>query len=453
MVASTGGIGGIGFTRRRVHGWVLGSAGVLASACTGQGGGSATPERAAGAQATAAMPAATIRYLNDNAGPRDDVFSKTVIPEFMKKYPQVTVQDEPITFATLLARIQSEAAADTLADVVRGNARWHRTLIPQKAALLLDDRLKSSNLPLNELSREQMRMWSDATGGDPRTQRVYGIPDEIALYAVCFAVPLFENRGLKPPGGGWTKDDLLNLTRDLSAPAENRWGWYDLPTAGSELMEGWFAANGGRVLSEDLRTSVINSPQNIEVLEYWTALRNRHRVAPTELKIDDWNQGRVAMRFVGPGGIAAIKRDTQVPTALAELPTFKQKGNAIGGGGLFVSARSKAPDAAFALLAHLVSPESQLTVARENGWLPSFTSTLAKYVTAATPPPANAKAFLDGIPYSVTPSITLVPGKFNQLNDPFVDFLNNRIYKNNESVKTVLDELKAIQDGVLRSAS
>jgi hypothetical protein len=100
-----------------------------------------------------------------------------------------------------------------------------------------------------------------------------------------------------------------------------------------------------------------------------------------------------------------------------------------------------------------VSAESQLTVARENGWLPSFSSTLAKYVGAAAPPPANAKAYLDGLPYSVTPSLTLVPGKFNQLNDPFVDFLENRIYKNNESVKTVLDELKAIQDGVLKSPS
>jgi ABC-type glycerol-3-phosphate transport system substrate-binding protein len=445
----------VAMTRRRVQARLFAGAGVLTGACAGPAGGSAAPERAAGARATATLPAVTIRYLNDNAGPRDDVFSKTVIPEFTKKYPQITVQDDPIAFSVLLARIQSEAAADTLADLVRGNARWHRTLIPQKLPLVLDDRLKLSGLPLNELSREQMRMWSDVAGGDPRTQRVYGMPDEIALFATCYAVPLFEQRGLKVPAIGWTKDDLLSLAKELSAPAESRWGWYDLPAAGSELMEGWFAANGGRILSDDLSTSLINSPQNVEVLEFWAGLRNRYHVAPTpaERKIDDWNQGRVAMRFTGPGGIAAIKRDTQVPTALAELPLFKQKGNAIGGGGLFVNARSKAPDAAFALLAHLVSAESQLTVARENGWLPSFSSTLAKYVGAAAPPPANAKAYLDGLPYSVTPSLTLVPGKFNQLNDPFVDFLENRIYKNNESVKTVLDELKAIQDGVLKSPS
>jgi multiple sugar transport system substrate-binding protein len=440
-------------TRRQVQGWLLAGAGVMTGACAGKAGSPAVQEQAVGARATAALPTATIRYLNDNAGPRDDVFSKTVIPEFNKKYPQVTVQDEPIAFAVLLARIQTEAAAGTLADLVRGNARWHRTLIPQKLPLLLDDRLKLSGLPVNELSREQMRMWSDMAGGDPRVQKVFGIPDEIALLATCYAVPLFEQRGLKAPTTGWTKDDLLQVARELSAPSEGRWGWYELPTAGSELMEGWFAANGGRILSDDLSTSLINSPQNVEVLEFWSSLRNRHRVAPTneERKIEDWNQGRVAMRFTGPGGIAQIKRDTQVPTALAELPMFKQKGSAIGGGGLFVNAGSKAPDAAFALLAHLVSAESQLTVARENGWLPSFSSTLAKYVATATPPPANAKAYLDGLPYAVTPSLTLVPGKFNQLNDPFIDFLNNRIYQNNEPVKTVLDELKRIQDSVLKN--
>jgi hypothetical protein len=66
------------------------------------------------------------------------------------------------------------------------------------------------------------------------------------------------------------------------------------------------------------------------------------------------------------------------------------------------------------------------------------------------PPPANPKAFLDGLPYAVTPSIVLVPGKFSQLNDPFVKLLD-RIWLQNEPVKPVLDELKAIQDAALKA--
>ena len=74
------------------------------------------------------------------------------------------------------------------------------------------------------------------------------------------------------------------------------------------------AANGGRILSDDLSTSLINSPQNVEVLEFWAALRHRHRVAPmpAERQVADWNAGRVAMRWIGPGDIPSIKKDVQV---------------------------------------------------------------------------------------------------------------------------------------------
>jgi multiple sugar transport system substrate-binding protein len=427
-------------TRRDVGAAVAGGLGAAGLAACGWG----TTGAGGGARAPTTLPAATIRYLSDNAGPRGDVFAKTVIPGFAERYPQITVQNEPIEFGQLYTRITAEAAADTLADVVRGNQRWHRTLIPQKVPLALDERIKASTLNLKEMSAALLKPWSDPAG------KVYGLPDEIAIYATCYAVPLFQQRGLKEPAAGWTKDDLLAAARELTAAGEGRWGWYDLPTAGSPLMEGWFAANGGKILADDLATSVVNSPQNVEVLEFWAALRHRYRVAPMpeERKIADWNEGRVAMRWIGPGDIPNIKRDTQVPTALAEMPRFKQQGNAISGGGLFVGARSKAPDAAFAFLAFLVSQETQLTVARENGWLPSFTPTLARYLEAAAPPPLNPKAFLDGLPYAVTPSLVLVPGKFSQLNDPFVQLLD-RIWLRNEPVKPVLDELKAIQDTVL----
>jgi multiple sugar transport system substrate-binding protein len=438
----TGGVRPAVVGRRVVLGGLTGTGAWWLAAC---GGGPAGGGGAGGTPAPGAVPAATNRYLSDNAGPRGDVFAKTVIPAFTGRYPQITVHNEPIAFGELLTRITAEAAAGTLADVVRGNQRWHRTLIPQRVPLALDDRLKTSAVSMKDMSPAVLRPWADPAG------KVFGIPDEIAIYATCYAVPLFQQRGLKPPAAGWTKDDLLAVARELAAPEEWRWGWYDLPTAGSPLMEAWLAANGGRILSEDLSTSVINSPQNVEVLEFWASLRHRHRVTPMpdERKIADWNEGRVAMRWIGPGDIANIKRDTQVDTALSELPAFRQKGNAISGGGVFVGAQSKAPDAAFAFLAHLVSPESQLVVARENGWLPSFTPTLARYLETATPPPASPRAFLDGLAYAVAPSLVLVPGKFSQLNDPFVQLLD-RIWLQNEPVKPILDELKTLQDRVLK---
>ena len=231
-------------TRRRLGG-AVGAAAAGASALGGlwlppAGGGAGEGSGGAGG-ATGTIPAATIRYLSDNAGPRGDVFANTIIPAFAA---EATRRSRCRTSPSPSANCYPHHGRSGGRHPGRRRARQPALAphpIPQKIPLLLDDRLKASSVPMKDMGANVLKAWTDPSG------KVYGIPDEIAIYATCYAAPLFQQRGIKPPAvPAGRRTTSSPPPASCLPPAEGRWGWYDLPTAGSPLMEGWFAANGGR---------------------------------------------------------------------------------------------------------------------------------------------------------------------------------------------------------------
>jgi multiple sugar transport system substrate-binding protein len=411
----------------------------------------------AAAAPVAGGAAATIRYMHDDSGPRAQVIEKTILPAFAAKHPNIKIQNEPTPFAELLTKIQTQSAAGVLADVFRSNTRWHHTLAVDGVAGAVDDLLKGSGVLWDDVMPEYKRVWTN------QKQQCCGMPDEATTRANAIAPELFEKAGFKiPADDAWTHDLLLEAAKALTIREGDKvvqWGHFSMPTKGADsLFEAWLTPNGGHVLAEDLQSSIINSPENVETLQFWADMRFKHKVLPQPADIAGltaveqspiWN-GKVAIFTFAPSQKAELQRYMKIKSRVVGWPKAKQRGNAFSGGGIALDGKTKSRDAAFALLSHMTS--SDMILEMMQGGVRGFPATpklAEQWVNKVDPPPENFKQYLAEFPHASVTRRALVPGKWTQLAEPMEQLLD-RIYLKNEPVKPVLDEIKAAQDKILK---
>jgi multiple sugar transport system substrate-binding protein len=145
-------------------------------------------------------------------------------------------------------------------------------------------------------------------------------------------------------------------------------------------------ANGGRVLSEDGTESAIDSPENLEALQFM-AQGIREGAAPRsvvtymeEQARRQFQSGRATFMRNWPYAYALAKRqgsDIRNRFAVAPLPAFEGggTGGVLGGHNLVVSAHSNNPGGALRLVEYLTSPEAMERDAAEYSLAPTLRET------------------------------------------------------------------------------
>lgn len=116
-------------------------------------------------------------------------------------------------------------------------------------------------------------------------ENLYAVPRDISTMVVYYNIDLFEKFDVKPPNKYWTFEDFLAIAKKLTQDTDKDgktdvWGTsfeedllYYLPFLMSE---------GGGVLSDDLKTSIIDTPESQKGLTFYADLRKKYHVAPTE---------------------------------------------------------------------------------------------------------------------------------------------------------------------------
>jgi multiple sugar transport system substrate-binding protein len=145
-------------------------------------------------------------------------------------------------------------------------------------------------------------------------------------------------------------------------------------------------ANGGRVLSEDGKSSEIDSPENLEALRFMAggirdgAARRAVVTMMEEQSRREFQGGRATFMRNWPYAYALAKRkgsDIRGDFAVEPLPTFEGGGTAgvLGGHNLVVSAYSANPGGALKLIDYLTSPEAMERDAVEFSLAPALAET------------------------------------------------------------------------------
>lgn len=176
--------------------------------------------------------------------------------------------------------------------------------------------------------------------------KILALPFELELLALYYNEDMLRDAGVDVPK---TWDELLDAARKLTTdtvaglilPAEKEpyfnFIWYP-----------FLWQKGGNVLSEDGKTSLFNSPEVVEALDFWGTFF-REGLSPTKLQqhpseIDHIGNGTAAMQVVGTWAINRVEQvfgDVPINVAPIPYPADGRPATDAGGWKFAVNANSK----------------------------------------------------------------------------------------------------------------
>ena len=106
--------------------------------------------------------------------------------------------------------------------------------------------------------------------------KIYAIPRDISCQIFYINSDIYQKHQIPIPDNRWTLEDLLQISKELTSSGV--WGigyeddiYWALP---------YITAFGGGILTDDLKSVIINLPQSQEGIRFYKDLRSKYKVAP-----------------------------------------------------------------------------------------------------------------------------------------------------------------------------
>ncbi len=198
--------------------------------------------------------------------------------------------------------------------------------------------------------------------------KVYAIPKDVDTIALWYNKTLFDQAGLAYPDGNWTWDDYYDAAVALTKEDGSQYGTAMSPTNNQDGWMNMVYSMGGRVISEDKKSSGFDDPATVAAMEYVDKLvKNGMPAASTMAENANdvlFGSGKIAMLPLGSWMVAPMKGNEYITAncAVAVLPKDAKTGRRVSiynGLGWAVSAKTTNPDGAWQLIEWFGSKEGQ----------------------------------------------------------------------------------------------
>lgn len=315
---------------------------------------------------------------------------------FEVQHPDIHVRIVLTPWDTYWTKLQTAASSESAPDVF-----WmlndHFKLYASGGALLpLDDQIAKAKLDLNA--------YTPASAAGVRWDgHVYGIPKDTNSFGLFYNKALFKAAGVTPPDASWTWQDVVDAGQKLT---DTKKGVYGVAAPANDVLSYYLTIPqaGGRVISDDGRSSGYADPASIDGLRFWTDLIHRYHVSPSAQQLADtdplalFTAGKIAMYYGGSWDPIAIAETPEAlkNTGIAPLPQNRDRSFYANGIANVGFARTKHPDATWEFLQFLGSGEAADIQARSGAVIPALTGHEDAYVRAF--PQLDTQVLVDQLP-------------------------------------------------------
>jgi multiple sugar transport system substrate-binding protein len=259
--------------------------------------------------------------------------------------------------------------------------------------------------------------------------KVYGIPKDFNTLGLVYNKDLFKAAGVAEPTNDWTWTDLSAAAKKLTTGGVVG---LSLPADPARFMPFLWQAGG------DLNN--INNAAGQAAVDFYTGFEAKDGLSklPSELGMgwagEAFEKGKAAMVFEGGWLPADLNNNFKtVNYGVVQMPKgTAAKSNLIFTVSYSISAKTKNPSAAWALLNYLTGSDNQTKVLKAGFALPTRQA-LASSITNV-----NSKAIFDGAPYGKP--FNYASSNTSKVNDEIAKSLESIMLKKS-SVKDALDKL------------
>jgi len=329
----------------------------------------AAPAAAAAAPADAKKFAGTKLTLASMTDQYVEAF-RYLLPKF-KEATGIEVTMEELGYTDLYQKLTADFVAHTgNYDLMTTDIVWAGEFAQNKYTQMLDDYMArdKDQLQLDDIMPVSWTL-SEYEGKHPAYP--------LAGYAnvLNYRKDVLDAAGLKPPA---TQEELLAMAKQLTN-GKDQYGIAMLGAKGSAVAQdymAWVQQEGGRLL-DDKGQPVINSDQNVKILEFFGELFKYNPPGAINYWWDDretaFRTGKVAMMegwSIARAGYEDPKISQivgKVDIAPAPVAQGMDPKYGFGGWGIGINADSKNKDAAWEFIKWVTSPEVQKDWIRHNG--------------------------------------------------------------------------------------
>ncbi|WP_214626982.1 ABC transporter substrate-binding protein [Paenibacillus agaridevorans] len=225
--------------------------------------------------------------------------------------------------------------------------------------------------------------------------QLYSIPFQRSTIILYYNKDLFRKAGLDPEKPPTTYAELVEYGKALTN--KETWG---LEITATDFIQWMFQAfalqNGKNIMNQDGTEVYLDTPENIEVLQFWKDLVFKHKIMPTGATAwgtipTDFISQKTAMMYHTTGNLGTVQKGATFDFGTAFLPAGKQYGTPVGGANLYIikGLSQERQDAAWKFIRWLTEPERMAQFSIETGYVAatksSYETDVMKKFTAEFP--------------------------------------------------------------------
>lgn len=310
----------------------------------------------------------------------------SIVQDFNESQDDVKITTETKTWAVIDDTLLPALSSETGPQLVAMPAERLPTYASKKALVNLDDFYASDSSNTADLNPEAVAM--ETVDGSK-----YGVPTGFVPLSVFYNKTLLAQAGVTTFPTTWDEwvDAAKKATVDQDGDGTPEQYGLVLPdhgTVGNGLWASLFEGNGGSITNDDGTEATVDSPENVETLEYWSSAINEDKISPTGVDgigADDlFTSGKAVMHVGGPW-MAFVSKDAGIDYGIAPIPAGPeaQVASAIGVSMAVTAQASKAEQAAAEQFLAFFNDKATATEwSLGSGWPPLRTDVTAADVSS-----------------------------------------------------------------------
>jgi len=347
--------------------------------------------------------AVTLDYLNFSGAGEPLKYLEEMKKVFEQQNPDIKINIEVVGFGEYFTLLQTRIAGGTAPDSYELNYENFVTYAKKGVLLDLEPLFVKHKFDTSVLNNNALNAFN-VEG------KQYGLPAMFSDVVLFYNKDLFDKAGASYPTADWTWHDEQKAAEKIRALGNNIFGICH-PVHFWEFYK-VVQQNGGSIFNEDKTKFMVNSPQNVETLQFMVDRVLKSNVMPTEAQVSgmgDWElfkAEKVGMIVTGIWAFPEFIKTCDFEWDIAIEPGNTKKATHFFSNGLVINKDSKKVEQAFRWISFMSASKEAAKIRVDSGWeLPAVTypDVLASYLEQT--PPASRQVVFDSLQYLVTPPV------------------------------------------------